>query len=329
MAGVYNKFDYYDKIKKRFESKDIEVHEYQEINYGLQFTIAFNGTKSLIRIYESKKKGIRYDLSQIKHEQTINVIEALLRDDEQNSPIMDGSIGVKAETKKEGLNTCDKNAQKEDIGMADHEELELIGIDESGKGDYFGPLVIAGVYADAEGKQKLSEMGVADSKKLSDSRIALLASQIMQQCKFSIVTIGNAKYNALYDKIKNLNKMLAWGHARVIENILKDVDCAYALSDRFGNPALIEKALMDKGKKIHLEQRPRAEQNVVVAAASIIARNEFVRRLKEMSKEYSIDFPKGASSQTIEAGQHFVALYGREKLSYVAKLHFKTTMQIL
>ena len=317
-------------MKKMFESNGIEVHEYKEINYGLQFTMILNEAKSLIRIYESKKKGIRYDLSQIKDEQTINLIESLLDNKDQNSSELNENIMLKGEAAKEKkeFNTDDKFIQKEDISMGDDEDFGLIGIDESGKGDYFGPLVIAGVYAGADTKKKLRAMGVADSKKLSDSRIVLLASQIMQICNFSIVTIGNAKYNELYPKIKNLNKMLAWGHARVIENILKDVSCEHALSDQFGNPELIEKALMEKGKKIHLEQRPRAERNVAVAAASIVARNEFVKRLKEMSKEYSIDFPKGASPQTIEAGQNFVEIYGRERLSHVAKLHFKTTTKI-
>lgn len=215
-----------------------------------------------------------------------------------------------------------------DTRKADIEGNAIIGTDESGKGDYFGPLVIAGVYADEYMKKELKKLGVDDSKKLKDSHIALLASKIKAVCKYQIVSIGNQKYNELYAKIGNLNKLLAWGHARVIENILNETDCEIALSDQFGNPELIESALMSKGKKIHLEQRPKAEQNIVVAAASILARNEFVERLRRLSDKHNLEFPKGASDKTIEVGKEFVRKHGREKLTAVAKLHFKTTSKI-
>lgn len=214
-------------------------------------------------------------------------------------------------------------------GQADIEENAIIGTDESGKGDYYGPLVIAGVYADENMKKKLKELGVDDSKKLSDSHISLLASKIKEICKFyNVVVIGNQKYNELYSKLGNLNKLLAWGHARVIENILSRTECNIALSDQFGNPQLIKNALMNKGKNIHLEQRPKAEQNVVVAAASILARNEFVERIKDLSEKYNLEFTKGVSNKTIEVGKAFVKQCGKENLSDVAKLHFKTTSEI-
>ncbi|GAB6098955.1 hypothetical protein JCM16358_08340 [Halanaerocella petrolearia] len=206
---------------------------------------------------------------------------------------------------------------------------KLIGVDESGKGDYFGPLVIAGVYVDDQVKEKLIKLGVDDSKKLSDTRIGLLAAKIKRECEYSIVPIGNNRYNKLYDSMNNLNKILAWGHARSIENILEGVDCNYALSDQFGNEELIKNALMEKGKNIILEQRPKAEENIAVAAASILARNEFISRLKGMSKRYNFDFNKGASNKVINQGKNFVEKYGKEKLDEVAKLHFKTTKKIL
>lgn len=206
---------------------------------------------------------------------------------------------------------------------------KLIGVDESGKGDYFGPLVIAGVFVDNTTKEKLIKLGVDDSKKISDTRIKLLAAKIKSECEYSIVTIGNYRYNKLYNSMSNLNKILAWGHARSIENILEKVECNYALSDQFGNKELINNALMDKGKNIILEQRPKAEENIAVAAASILARNEFVSRLEELSNKYNFDFYKGASNKIIKQGKKFVEKYGKDKLDEVAKLHFKTTNKIL
>ncbi|TMU83798.1 ribonuclease HIII [Bacillus sp. BHET2] len=205
----------------------------------------------------------------------------------------------------------------------------LIGVDESGKGDYFGPLVIAGVFVDEKTSEILRAIGVMDSKKLSDKQISELALKIKSTCPYTIVAIGNEKYNDLYTKIKNLNKLLAWGHARTIENMLEKVDCQSALSDQFGDSTLIEEALLSRGKQIRLYQRTKAEEIIAVAAASIIARDEFVKRLKQLSFKYNLNFPKGASKKTIEIANQFILLHGKGELAKIAKLHFKTTEQII
>ena len=101
----------------------------------------------------------------------------------------------------------------------------ILGIDESGKGDFFGPLVIAGVVADKEGLHRLEQNGIRDSKKISDNRILHLSKWIKDNFIHSVVIIGPDKYNQLYGKIKNLNKLLAWGHSRVIENIVEENNC--------------------------------------------------------------------------------------------------------
>lgn len=303
MYKATDKYNYYEYLKSVFESSGIEVSLYQDINYGLQFSIIINEKKYLIRVYENKKNGIKCDLSQIKDEEALQLIEDLLHT---------GSLKmVSADIKAEG------KAEEPDYG--------LIGTDESGKGDYFGPLVIAGVYADAEIKKKLKEIGAADSKTLSDSRIRKLAEEITGICKYSVVIIGNKRYNELYDGIKNLNKLLAWGHARVIENMLEVVDCSNVLSDQFGSSDLIKNALLEKGRHIRLEQRHRAEENVVVAAASILARHEYVKAMNKLAEEYGMEFPKGSSSLVTEAAKQFVLLHGKDKLSNVAKLHFVIT----
>ena len=131
------------------------------------------------------------------------------------------------------------------------------------------------------------------------------------------------------EKFKNLNKLLAWGHARVIENILEKKVCENAISDKFGDESLIKNALLKNGRKINLVQRTKAESDLAVAAASILAREEFVTRMRNFELEYKMSFPKGASEKTILAAGEFVSKYGKENLGNIAKLHFKTTSQII
>ena len=207
--------------------------------------------------------------------------------------------------------------------------VERIGIDESGKGDYFGPLVIAAVFVDSTTQGELALMQVRDSKKISDGRILELAPDIKAICPHSLIAIGPQRYNELYAKIKNLNRLLAWGHAKALENLLDRVSCERAISDQFGNERLILNARQEKGRKIVLEQRTKAESDLAVAAASIIARAEFLIRLKRLSEEVGTTLPKGASPAVELAGKMIVRKHGRERLGSVAKLHFKTTKAVL
>ncbi len=216
-----------------------------------------------------------------------------------------------------------KNSDSPSISDFDH-----IGVDESGKGDFFGPLVIAGVLADKENSQIFLKAGIKDSKKLTDTMILKMAGIIKANSVHSVVVIGNEKYNELYAKFNNLNKLLAWGHARVIENILEKKPCTHALSDKFGNENLIKNALLDKGRAITLEQRVRGEEDIAVAAASILARAEYVNRMKTLSNRYEIELPKGASEKVLLTAKKFVQTYDKDKLKMVSKLHFKTFNQI-
>lgn len=204
-----------------------------------------------------------------------------------------------------------------------------IGIDESGKGDYFGPLVIAAVYVTLVTHQELALMQVRDSKKISDGRILEMAPEIRRLCPHSIVVIGPQRYNALYSKIRNLNRLLAWGHARALENLLQQVDSDLAIADQFGDERFILNALQDKGKQITLVQRPKAESDVAVAAASILARAEFLQRLHNLSQELKTTLPKGASAAVELAGRMVIKKYGQDRLGTVAKMHFRTTKQVL
>jgi len=204
-----------------------------------------------------------------------------------------------------------------------------IGLDESGKGDYFGPLVVAGVQVDPEISVRLTAWGVKDSKRLTDKRILELEPMIRQACRHAVVAIGPERYNALYEKMRNLNKLLAWAHARTLENLLTETESPRAIADQFGDERFIKNALMEKGRQIVLEQRPRAEEDPAVAAASILARAEFLKRLKQLSEEHRMDLPKGASDQVRQAAVKLVKERSAEALKKVAKWHFRTTQQVL
>lgn len=202
------------------------------------------------------------------------------------------------------------------------------GIDESGKGDFFGPLVVAAAFVDSHAVSQLEKAGVKDSKLIkSDRKIALIASEIHRIIpnQYVTVTIGPEAYNRFYDKIGNLNKLLAWGHARALENLLEKVpECKAAIADKFGNEHLITKALMEKGKNIELTQKTKAEQDIAVATASILARNGFVQRLAKMEIELGMRLPKGAGEPVDKAAIEIAKKFGMEKFKSIAKIHFKT-----
>lgn len=205
-----------------------------------------------------------------------------------------------------------------------------IGTDESGKGDYFGPLVIAAFFMPEGQEQVLRELGVKDSKRTSDARCREIAETLKRGYPFySVVTVGPEKYNELWEKLRNLNRLLAWGHARAIENILERIPAGKAVTDQFGDERFVRNALLQKGREIELVQMPRAEEDPAVAAASILARAEFLTRLRSMSKEVGFELPKGASDLVEAAAVKLVREKGPGILEKVAKTHFKTTVRVL
>ena len=203
-----------------------------------------------------------------------------------------------------------------------------IGTDESGKGDFFGPLVTAAVMVDENTSHLLSQAGIKDCKKIDDKSIPKLAAIIKNNCIFSVVTINPAKYNELYVKLKNLNLLLAWAHARAIENVLEKQECDCALSDKFGDEKLIKNALLKKGRNIRLEQRCKAESDIAVAAASILAREQFILNINNLSQKYGIPIPKGCSENVVDTAKFIAEKYSKDELKNAVKAHFKTFSQI-
>jgi ribonuclease HIII len=212
-----------------------------------------------------------------------------------------------------------------------------IGVDESGKGDFFGPMCVAGVYVNADILAQWKLAGIRDSKNISsDRKINELAKLIRgtKGCVYTTVPIGNEAYNRLYAKMRSVNTLLAWGHARVIENLMGQSDKMIpppvkAISDQFAySKDVVKRALMALGRDLLLEQRHKAEEDLAVAAASILARDEFVTRLNRLSKDYGVLLPKGASAAVETAAREFIDKHGAEQLPKIAKMHFRTAFRV-
>jgi|LSQX01.2.fsa_nt_gb ribonuclease HIII len=303
-------------IKPKLEQNGYVVSDFKYIDYGFQFSIVRSLWKGVLRVYANKKQQIKYDLSQLKEEAIKNQIESILNEN----------------TSTEESNEVNKENINETTSIS---FVPIIGTDESGKGDYFGPLVSAGVYVDLTTKPLLERIGVCDSKKLNDTQIKEIAQNIKKICvnQFSVIEISPETYNNLYNQFKsegkNLNVLLAWAHAKAIEEVLTKVECENALSDKFADEKFIISKLQEKGKRINLRQEHKAEANIAVAAASILARERFLTKLKKLSMELGIELPKGASPHVIEQAKKVVEKSGEETLKKIAKLHFKTTDSVI
>lgn len=204
-----------------------------------------------------------------------------------------------------------------------------IGVDEAGKGDFFGPLCIAGVYAQEKDFAELLKMGVKDSKKISDATLLKIAKQIQDNVPHHIIRIFPEKYNALYSQFGNLNSLLAWGHAAVIETLAQKTGCRVVLIDQFSHLPLVENALKKKSLDLEFTKKTKAESDLVVAAASILARGAFLTGLSKLSDQIGSLLPKGASAAVIAAGKKLLAERGAACFDHIAKKHFKTLDEIL
>lgn len=210
--------------------------------------------------------------------------------------------------------------------LVDHKPR--IGVDESGKGDFFGPLCIAGVYAADGDVEKLLKIGVRDSKQMQEGTILRMAQTIKENFIHQIVVIRPPRYNELYPQFGNLNSLLGWGHATVIDNLVQKSGCPCVIIDQFASEYVVKRALSKKGVAVDLTQRHRGEEDPVVAAASILARATFVLELKALEEEIGMPLPKGASIFTLKAGKALLERYGIEIFPKVSKLHFKTYRDI-
>jgi len=238
------------------------------------------------------------------------------------------SAWVEGVSQKLQRNITGSNGEDRELEIKPH-----IGVDEAGKGDYFGPLVVGAVYVETAAQaQSLRHMGVKDSKKLSDDAAIRLHKEIPALCPHITETVINpGEYNMRYEKIRNVNVLLAQGHALSIEKVLSDIpqgNCTQVVIDQFSKKeSRVLDELLEKGKKLEVLQMHGGESDIAVAAASIIARGRFLLELQHMGKKYKTHFPKGASD-VIPFAKKFYQEHGYEALKNVSKISFKTTLQV-
>lgn len=309
------------RVQDILTSNGYEIRSEKEIQHGFQFVVAKDDFAKTLRIYFSLKKGSSIDCSQLGSGPHALHIMSLLAVPVKSSPVVDS---VKALS------------------------YPKIGLDESGKGDYFGPLVTACVYVEDEKMgSDLRKAGVKDSKLLSDTQVLIIAEKIkclLEKENYYVNTVHPSLYNDIYSDTNNLNEMLAHTHALTVDSLtsqkfltpdstIEGIRKAYknttVVVDQFNKNEELMRTYLHANQWKEVIQMPRAESDVAVAAASILARSDFLRYMNSISDKYSVPVPKGASDNVISAARHIIEKHGQDVLQNVAKLHFKTTGKVL
>ena len=278
------------------------------IAYGMQLTLGVPDiipqVSCILRVFHGKK-GVTLDVSPVKSSTIQSSLVSILQD-----------TGYRIR----GIVAASVDASEQTSEQTAYATTPLIGVDESGKGDFFGPLVIAAVYTKPD--QDLT--GIIDSKQIPDAKIAAKAAFIRNNCEIACLVLDPPLYNRAYEKIKNLNTLLAHGHAKVIKDLTEKTGCTQVLSDQFARPEVLLKACHDRQvpTTVRIHQTHRAERIPAVAAASIIARDSFLNELAALSAAYTLPFPKGCTAVT-SVYSRFIDRYGKQSLGQVAKTHFK------
>jgi ribonuclease HIII len=289
------------------------VSEYKEIPRGVQFFVQKDGWSGSIKIYQHEDNNVKIDFSQLDKSKYSALIKSLT-EAKKNSP-----------QKKPKNPAADRRIA-----------LPAIGCDLAGKADYFGSLVIAAVYVDRQISVKLAMAGVQDIRNIGDTKIEVVAREIRKICqnKFAIVEISPPEYNQLYSKLetenRSLNDLLIGAYARSIDELLTKVRCETAIVDKLVNENLLLEHLQHKDRAVKvIQDRHQTEIHLAIAAASILAKDRFISNLRQLGKEYKVELPKGSTKAVITVAKQLVAAQGIEVLGEVAKLHFKTTKELL
>ena len=312
MTGKF--VEYTAKIKLKISEAGLFISNTKSIPYGEQIHVTDNVEALPVSLYEGKK-GF--------------------------SAVLGGKSGPLKERLEDILalphaastaRSTTKTMPSSIYGFEDVEDFDgcWIGSDESGKGDVFGPLVVAGIIVTPGVQDALEKIGVRDCKTLSDKSVRSAADKIRTAASglYREIEISPARYNELYSTMrsegKNLNHLLAWAHVRVLEDLLVVRPCKFAIIDQFADAKVVESRLLTKGRNVKVIQKPKAENNLAVAAASILARDRFVSAMDLLEKQFSIHLPKGAGLAVNSTIDQFIGLHGKGLLSQVGKLHFKT-----
>ncbi len=210
--------------------------------------------------------------------------------------------------------------------------INSVGSDEVGTGDYFGPIVVTATYVEKANIDFLLELGVKDSKKMTDDKIKEIVPQIIKKIPYHTFILTNKQYNQTYNSDMNMNKMKAILHNKVLSEFTKEkYNYDYIVVDQFENPKSYYNHLKDTPYKVYgITFLTKAEdQCLSVACASIISRYIFLKEMNKISNEIGMELPKGAGDSIDSFGSKIVNKYGKDKLKEIAKLNFKNTERIL
>jgi len=293
------------------EQNGVTINREKELNHGTQFKVIYGRNEFILNIYFSAKKGFSFVIGGKVDELIKQEVIRLL---------------------------SDKKKLEDDLVIVPY--IKWIGSDESGKGDYFGPLVAAAFFVEKGIENNLLSIGIKDSKLLNDNKIEEISRILYSEYKdrIAICELPPSKYNEFVDKMKlqgkGLNTVLAWCHAIVIQDLAEKNEFEAAIADQFGDESYIRLEIaknprMKDARKIELIQQPKAEKNIAVATASILARDRFSKRIRELSEKYKVEIPKGAGPDANKIAKIIMSKYGKEELNQIAKMHFKNTKEIL
>ncbi|MCX7610103.1 MAG: ribonuclease HIII [Ignavibacterium sp.] len=284
---------YANNLRENLEKENLLVGDLINKDYNFEFDVKKDKSKVKVLVYFSKKKN---DLKTIIQGNKNNKLY------KQVESIINGTLYFE---------------EPELI-----EPNKYIGNDESGKGDLFGPLIVCAFAYDDGIRDELIKLDVKDSKKINDSNIISIYNQIEKKFKdrFEVVEIHPPKYNQLYDKIQNLNKILVWAHSKAIENLSRKFNYDCIVIDKFTSEKHFNSKVFDK-KNLILEEK--AERFLGVACASIIARSKLLKWFEKKSKELNIKLPFGSSSSVTKVANQIKKNYGDLILKDLIKLHFK------
>lgn len=299
---------YLARARSIFKSATFKVSE-KPLNYGWQIIIDDDGKRAFVSIYNGKK-GLTHVFNGDKNLTTklakiINILNEQ-QDVNEDFPFIPSSV-------KLGKNSM---------------PYLRAGSDESGKGDFFGSLVVAATVVDREAISKLNIFGVKDCKLLADKKILELEKVIKDTVlAYSVLDLKPKFYNQRYREIiaagGKLNQLLASGHIRALSQVLQQQpECKYAIIDQFTQSKICIIELKKKFPQCEVFQMPRAEVDMAVAAASVLARARFLHTMKEMSDEVGVLLPKGSGSIVTETARNLAARIGKEALENYVKIHF-------
>lgn len=301
------------KVSDNTKEKMIEHYKYMKRDKTPQYAIfQADDADTVITLYESGKV----------------VFQGLSAD-------IDANIWREAEIMLNGKapEEKEKKEKKENNDKTDYYFINSIGSDEVGTGDYFGPMVVCASYVNKKDISFLEDLGVRDSKKLTDEKILKIAEDIMKRIPFNAFILTNTEYNNLQDKGYNMNKIKAILHNKVLLGLMKKDNYIYdmVVVDQFTperNYYGYLKGQENVFRKITFTTKAE-DKCLSVACSSIISRYLFLKEIEKMGKELGSFIPKGASNLVDEYGIKIVNKYGKNKLREIAKLNFKNTEKIL